>query len=113
MLNVSLVMPALLMGTCDLGEGLTDPQQANLFGFPQMWPFATNSKCLRKMGQGVTHHLFFLSSTFPSSSQRAAMHKVSSEPSLLPDLLHSKLQVLSEAMSKLLTVQLLAMGLPP
>lgn len=42
----------------------------------------------------------------------ALTQRVSSESSLLPELLHSKLQVLSEAMSKLLTVQLLAVGLP-
>lgn len=96
------------MVMCALGEELTALQQC---GFSQMWPFAINSKYLRKMEQGVIHHLFFLSST--SSSQRAAVHRVSSEPSLLPELLHPKLQVLSEAMSKLLTVQLLAMGLPP
>lgn len=57
---IDRVLLSLLMAMCGLGEGLTALQQANLSGVLQMWPFATNSKWLRKMWQGVSHHLLSL-----------------------------------------------------
>ena len=51
-LNVSLLMLALLMGMCDLGEGLTDPQQANLLGLHKCGPLQLTLNVSEKWGKG-------------------------------------------------------------